>query len=134
MDFAWQLAPIAVKHLSALGCYEARIQDSGGLYVFLAITGVRSVRRMAAGEEERVQHYAPAEMGSRIVEMRKQRGWNQAELAQRLGWNCATVHQWESGQSGEAGLNPVLLIGLCHVLGCTLDYLYYGKGPGPDGK
>jgi DNA-binding XRE family transcriptional regulator len=102
----------------------------GEIYAKPVIANRRS-RRMAASGEVRVQHYAPAEMGSRIVEMRKHRGWTQAELAQSLRWSCATLHQWESGQSGEAGLNPVLLIGLCHVLGCTLDDLYYGKGPRP---
>src|SRR5262249_38681642 len=41
MDFAWQLAAIAVKHLSALACYDAKLND-GNLFAFLAITSIRS--------------------------------------------------------------------------------------------
>jgi hypothetical protein len=40
-DFAWQLAATSVKHLSALGCYEARLQD-GRLYAFLAILRIHA--------------------------------------------------------------------------------------------
>jgi hypothetical protein len=41
VDFAWQLAAISVKHLSALACYDANLND-GELYAYLAITGIRS--------------------------------------------------------------------------------------------
>jgi hypothetical protein len=40
-EFAWQLAAISVKYLSALACYDAKLKD-GNLYAFLAITGIRS--------------------------------------------------------------------------------------------
>jgi hypothetical protein len=39
---AWELAAIAVKHLSAVGCYRAPASD-GVLYVFLALTTIRAV-------------------------------------------------------------------------------------------
>jgi hypothetical protein len=38
---AWQLAAISVRHLSALGCYGARIDD-GRLVVFLAYVNVET--------------------------------------------------------------------------------------------
>jgi len=37
--FARQLAAISVRHLSALGCYRARIHD-GRLFVFLAYVNI----------------------------------------------------------------------------------------------
>lgn len=39
---AWELAAIAVMHLGAVGCYRAPASDCG-LYVFLALTDIRTV-------------------------------------------------------------------------------------------
>lgn len=38
-------------------------------------------------------------LGDKIVKLRKQNGWSQEELAERLGISRQSVSKWESGVS-----------------------------------
>jgi transcriptional regulator with XRE-family HTH domain len=46
---------------------------------------------------EAAERAAAGELGRRIVRLRKRRGWQQAELAQRLGVPRSTLGNWERG-------------------------------------
>ena len=59
-------------------------------------------------------------LGQRIFEMRTQFGWNQVELAKRLGVAKQTVSNWEN-----ENIQPSIemLIRISKLLGVTTDYL-----------
>ena len=59
-------------------------------------------------------------LGQRIFEMRTQCGWNQVELARRLGVAKQTVSNWEN-----ENIQPSIemLIRISKLLGVTTDYL-----------
>lgn len=59
-------------------------------------------------------------LGQRINEMRTSLGWNQVELAKRLGVAKQTVSNWEN-----ENIQPSIemLIRLSKLLGVTTDYL-----------
>lgn len=38
-------------------------------------------------------------LGDKIVKLRKQNGWSQEELAEKLGISRQSVYKWESGVS-----------------------------------
>lgn len=56
----------------------------------------------------------------RLEEARKQKGWNQAELAKRVGLSQVAIWKFESGKA-----NPSFetLIKLANVLECQIDDL-----------
>ncbi len=59
-------------------------------------------------------------IGEFIAEMRKEKGWTQRELAERLAISDKTVSKWESGR----GLPDIsLLLPLCDALGITVNEL-----------
>ncbi|HEX7183425.1 MAG TPA: helix-turn-helix transcriptional regulator [Thermoanaerobaculia bacterium] len=64
------------------------------------------------------------EIGSRIVRLRKERGWSQAELARRLNVHRSRVSHWERGIH-----MPALetLSDLSALFGITLDFLVSGQ-------
>jgi transcriptional regulator with XRE-family HTH domain len=49
------------------------------------------------------------EVGARIVEARSGRGWNQAELAERLGVKRGRLGSWEKGRTAPSLEDLVLL-------------------------
>ena len=59
-------------------------------------------------------------LGEKIVQLRKQRGWSQEELASQLGISRQSVSKWESGAS-----IPDLdkIIKMSSLFGVTTDYL-----------
>lgn len=63
-------------------------------------------------------------LGQRIARMRGLRGWNQGELAKRMGVARTRVGRWERGTT----LPPLgTLIALSSVLETTLDALIAGR-------
>lgn len=74
------------------------------------------------------------ELGRRVQQLRKAKGFSQEELADRVGVSRQAVSKWESGQTG-----PDLerLLALSEQLDASTDYLLTGKRPafgefGPD--
>ncbi len=74
------------------------------------------------------------ELGQRIQQLRKAKGFSQEELADRVGVSRQAVSKWESGQTA-----PDLerLLTVSGQLGTTTDYLLTGQHPalreqGPD--
>ena len=63
-------------------------------------------------------------LGARIAALRKSAGWNQGELAQRLGVSPSAVGMYEQGRR-EPG--AALLVELARQFGVTVDYLLTGK-------
>jgi transcriptional regulator with XRE-family HTH domain len=86
---------------------------------------------MSASERcnERIaQAVLQRDLGLRIVELRKGRGWSRAELAKRLGVDRSRLGKWEQGRNA-----PSLedLTALTAILGATLDELVFGQGTQP---
>lgn len=67
--------------------------------------------------------------GEKILNMRKARGWNQEELADRVGVTRQAVSRWESG-SAKPDADKIIVI--CDLFGVSADYLlrdqYSGEG------
>ena len=59
-------------------------------------------------------------MGEKILNMRKARGWNQEELAERIGVTRQAVSRWESGA---AKPDADKIIAICDLFGVSADYL-----------
>lgn len=68
----------------------------------------------------------PGQIGSRIVEIRNQRGWKQRELARRAGLDPGRLSKLERGLK-EARLTE--FASLARALGLTLDELAFGRAP-----
>lgn len=51
-----------------------------------------------------------------LQEIRKARGWTQAQLAERVGASRRAVQEWEHGVTP----SPLYRLHLANVLGCTL--------------
>lgn len=68
------------------------------------------------------------DLGRRIVELRRARGWKQGELAERLGVPSGRLGKWERGLNA-----PSLedLKALADLLEMTLDELVQGHAPVP---
>lgn len=68
-------------------------------------------------------------MGEKILNMRKARGWNQEELAERIGVTRQAVSRWESDS---AKPDADKIIAICDLFGVSADYLlrdqYSGEG------
>ena len=56
----------------------------------------------------------------RLRHFRKLKGWNQGELAERIGSTLRIISSYERGET-EVPLS--VAVRLCEVLGCTLDEL-----------
>ena len=63
----------------------------------------------------------PASAGRRIAEMRRERGWNQAQLGERIGVSKQQVMRYET--RGIANMWVRRLAKLCEVLQCSADWL-----------
>ncbi len=64
------------------------------------------------------------ELGNRLAAMRKEKGYSQEELAEKLGVSRQAVSKWERG---EASPDTDNLIALANLYGVTLDELVHGK-------
>lgn len=68
-------------------------------------------------------------MGEKILNMRRARGWNQEELAERIGVTRQAVSRWEAG-SAKPDADKIITI--CDLFGVSADYLlrdqYSGEG------
>jgi transcriptional regulator with XRE-family HTH domain len=65
----------------------------------------------------------PTEMGSRIREVRRERGWTQDQLASAVGVSRSAVAQWETGRAGQVTTN---LTRIAEVLEIGVEFLMYG--------
>ena len=68
-------------------------------------------------------------MGEKILNMRKARGWNQEELAERIGVTRQAVSRWESGA---AKPDADKIIAICDLFGVSADYLLRDRYSGEE--
>ena len=59
-------------------------------------------------------------MGTRIAELRAQKGWSQAELAEKVGLRQLHINRVENGQYS-TGID--ILGKMADVLGCDIDFI-----------
>jgi transcriptional regulator with XRE-family HTH domain len=65
----------------------------------------------------------PTEMGIRIRDVRRERGWTQDQLANAVGVSRSAVAQWETGRAGQVTSN---LTRIAEVLEVGVEFLMYG--------
>ena len=65
----------------------------------------------------------PTDMGVRIRDVRRERGWTQDQLASAVGVSRSAVAQWETGRAGQVTTN---LTRIAEVLEVGVEYLMYG--------
>lgn len=71
----------------------------------------------------------PEKTGALIAALRRERGWTQMQLAERLHLSDRTISKWERG----AGLPDVSLLGdVAEVLGVSIETLLGGELPEND--
>jgi transcriptional regulator with XRE-family HTH domain len=63
-------------------------------------------------------------LGARIAGLRREAGFSQAELADRLGISASAVGMYEQGRREPA---VDMLVAMAEVFGVTTDYLLTGK-------
>jgi len=73
----------------------------------------------------------PVEAGRRLAELRMERGFNQAELAEQLGITQSLISQYERG---ELRLNAAMIARLIQVLGVSADELLGLQKTNQNGK
>lgn len=66
----------------------------------------------------------PTPMSTKIANFRRVKGWNQTELAERLGVTQGTVSRWEKGAQPE----PDMLVAIARELGITVEELVGADG------
>jgi transcriptional regulator with XRE-family HTH domain len=64
-----------------------------------------------------------SEMGIRIREIRRERGWTQDQLASAVGVSRSAVAQWETGRAGQVTTN---LTRIAEVLEVGVEFIMYG--------
>ena len=69
------------------------------------------------------------EFNNKLYELRKQKGFSQEELANRLNVSRQTVSKWEVGDSTP---DMEKLIAISDLFGISLDELVLGKAPEPE--
>ena len=70
------------------------------------------------------------EVGTRIATLRKQHGWSQIELAEKLNVSDKAVSKWENGGMPSVELFPVL----SKLFNVSIDYLMMGDGESDGGE
>ena len=66
---------------------------------------------------------SPGEIGNRIRDVRRERGWTQDQLASAVGVSRSAVAQWETGRAGQVTTN---LTRIAEVLDVGVEYIMYG--------
>ena len=66
----------------------------------------------------------PIDMGIRIRDVRRERGWTQDQLAHAVGVSRSAVAQWETGRAGQVTSN---LTRIAEVLEVGVEDLMYGN-------
>ena len=66
----------------------------------------------------------PTDIGTRVRDVRRERGWTQDEFARRVGVSRSAVAQWETGRAGQVTGN---LTRIADVLGVGVEYLTFGN-------
>ena len=66
------------------------------------------------------------DVGKRIAELRKQNGWSQAELAEKLNISDKAISKWENGGMPSVDLFPKL----AKIFNVSIDYLMIGDSEG----
>ena len=69
-------------------------------------------------------------LGARIATLRRQAGFSQAELAERLRISASAVGMYEQGRREPSA---ELLVAMAEIFGVSTDYLLTGR-PGNDGE
>lgn len=64
-------------------------------------------------------------ISNRIIKLRKQKGWSQEELAEKLDVSRQSVSKWESGTSVP---DLTRILQMSEIFGVTTDYLLKGDG------
>src|ERR1700732_4591417 len=67
---------------------------------------------------------SPTEIGVRIRDVRRERGWTQDQLANAVGVSRSAVAQWETGRAGQVTTN---LTRVASTLGVGVEYLMHGR-------
>ena len=70
------------------------------------------------------------EFNNKLYELRKQKGFSQEELANRLNVSRQTVSKWEVGESTP---DMEKLVAISDLFGVSLDELVKGEEPEPEG-
>lgn len=70
-------------------------------------------------------------LGARIAALRRELGWNQAELAKRLQISPSAVGMYEQGRREPSA---DMLVALSRALGVSVDYLLTGKPREPEAE
>jgi transcriptional regulator with XRE-family HTH domain len=73
----------------------------------------------------------PADIGARIRDVRRERGWTQDQLASAVGVSRSAVAQWETGRAGQVTTN---LTRIAEVLEVGVEYLMYGEDRRPSAE
>ena len=76
----------------------------------------------------------PTDIGLRVRDVRRERGWTQDEFARRVGVSRSAVAQWETGRAGQV---TGTLTRIADVLGVGVEYLTFGndkRAPGQVGQ
>ena len=67
---------------------------------------------------------------NRIRELRKNQGWLQSDLANKLNTTAVSIGRYETEQRQ---LDPETILKLCEIFGCSADYLLGRSAlPSPD--
>lgn len=91
---------------------------------------LRTTGASKTGKEERLgttEGGADESLGDRIARLRRGKGWNQTELADRVGTRPNQISKYERGTYLP---RPDLLPRLSDTLGVSLDYLMTGRSAG----
>jgi transcriptional regulator with XRE-family HTH domain len=70
----------------------------------------------------------PTDIGMRIRDVRRERGWTQDQLANSVGVSRSAVAQWETGRAGQVTTN---LTRIAEVLEVGVEFLMYGDDKRP---
>src|ERR1700722_8189865 len=70
----------------------------------------------------------PTDIGMRIRDVRRERGWTQDQLANSVGVSRSAVAQWEPGRAGQVTTN---LTRIAEVLEVGVEFLMYGDDKRP---
>ena len=65
-----------------------------------------------------------SQIGARIRDIRRERGWTQDQLAQSVGVSRSAVAQWETGRAGQVTGN---LTRIAASLDVGVEYLMHGS-------